>query len=261
MRAAKIAGSQEEASVTQEVHYAFLHGGGQAGWVWRQTLAALDQQCGGAGYRAVAFDLPGCGQKRHVDTSHLSVRQVAEAFATELATSGLRDIILVGHSNAGTILPLTAQLLAGRVRRFIYVSCLAPAPGQSILQLMSGGTHAIGGDRTGDARSRLRAMFCNDMDEPAASDFLAELGHDKWPTRAALDENAWHYDHLEREQGTYVVCLRDQSLPPEWQQEFASRLHVQRLVRIDAGHQVMNTRPQALAEILRQEARSAYGYA
>jgi pimeloyl-ACP methyl ester carboxylesterase len=37
----------------------------------------------------------------------------------------------------------------------------------------------------------------------------------------------------------------------------AERLCAQRLVRIDAGHQVMNTRPHALAEALRLEAESS----
>jgi hypothetical protein len=39
-----------------------------------------------------------------------------------------------------------------------------------------------------------------------------------------------------------------------WQTKFAERLKVDRIVCIDAGHQVMNTRPHALAEILRHEA-------
>ena len=53
---------------------------------------------------------------------------------------------------------------------------------------------------------------------------------------------------------SYVVCLRDGSLPVAWQETFATRLKAHRRARIDAGHQVMNTRPHALAEILRLEA-------
>jgi hypothetical protein len=43
-------------------------------------------------------------------------------------------------------------------------------------------------------------------------------------------------------------------LIPAWQAIFAERLRVKRLLHIDAGHQVMNTRPEALAELLRVEA-------
>jgi hypothetical protein len=50
--------------------------------------------------------------------------------------------------------------------------------------------------------------------------------------------------------------LRDAILPVNWQELFANRLHASRRIRIDAGHQVMNTHPEALAEILRHEAAS-----
>lgn len=49
---------------------------------------------------------------------------------------------------------------------------------------------------------------------------------------------------------TYLVCRQDRSLPPVWQRRFAKQLGVQQLMHIDAGHQVMNTHPQLLAEAL-----------
>jgi hypothetical protein len=104
-----------------------------------------------------------------------------------------------------------------------------------------------------DLGARLKRMFCNDMDEAQASAFLAKLGHDHWPTVQALGETGWRYDHLQGRSATYVICLQDQTLVVEWQEEFASRLGVQRRVYIDAGHQVMNTRPHGLAEILLNE--------
>jgi pimeloyl-ACP methyl ester carboxylesterase len=64
----------------------------------------------------------------------------------------------------------------------------------------------------------------------------------------------WSYDHLGAVPASFVVCLRDGILPVAWQETFAERFRCQRLVRIDAGHQVMTTRPHALAEVLRHEA-------
>lgn len=96
---------------------------------------------------------------------------------------------------------------------------------------------------------RYRIMFCNDMDAGAADAFLAKLGKDGWPASAY----AWRdfrYDHLRRVPSSYVVLLRDEALPAAWQERFADRLHARRIERLDAGHQAMNTRPEALAEIL-----------
>ena len=239
----------------QPLHFAFLHGGGQGGWVWDEALAALAQQLGGADFRAKAFDLPGCGEKRGVDTAQLTVRDVAAVFAAELAQSGLEDCILVGHSNAGTILPIVAELQPKLVRRYVYLSCLVPPPGQNVREVMRP-RHDIGSAQAAapaDMQARLRQMFCNDMTPAQADSFLAKLGQDQWPTLQSLEETGWRYEHMRHCAGTYVICLRDQTLPPAWQEAFATRLDVQQRVYIDAGHQAMNTRPHALAEILLAE--------
>jgi pimeloyl-ACP methyl ester carboxylesterase len=97
-------------------------------------------------------------------------------------------------------------------------------------------------------------MFCNDMNPEQAAAFLAKLGSDGWPPQA-LSFTGCRYDHLVQVPATYVLCLRDQSLPAAWQEVFAARFNVAEIVRVDAGHQVMNTRPEALAEILRHEAQ------
>jgi hypothetical protein len=46
------------------------------------------------------------------------------------------------------------------------------------------------------------------------------------------------------------VCDDDAILTPPWQLCFAERLLVQRVVHTGGGHQVMNSRPEALAELL-----------
>jgi len=233
-------------------HFAFLHGGGQGGWIWDETLAALTQLQGNSDYRLKAFDLPGCGGKRGMDISQLTVRDVATSFVAELAQSGLQDCILVGHSNAGTILPIVAELRPDLVRRYVYLSCIVPAPGQSIPEMITIGSKA---EAQTEVVGRLRRMFCNGMGQAQTDSFLAKLGHDHWPTIQALGEAGWRYEPVRESNGTYVICLQDQALPPAWQEEFATRLGVQRRVYLDAGHQAMNMRPYALAEILLAEAR------
>lgn len=238
--------------MTRQIDYAFLHGGGQGGWVWDETLAALKQQAGDA-VRAIAFDLPACGRKRDQDTSKLTVHEVAAAFVADLEASGMSEIVLVGHSNAGTIMPLVAKLRPDLVRRYIYVSCIAPPPGVSIWDMkMKGHMSADGKSISG---GRLRQMFCNDMNEAYADAFMAKLGYDNWPTLNALHETGWRYDHLADKPSTFIFCLQDRAETPEEQETAASRFQVQRRVRIDAGHQVMNTRPHTLAEVLLHEAQ------
>jgi len=148
-------------------------------------------------------------------------------------------------------------------RRLVYVTCSAPLPGQSVTEMMGRGLHGSNENEIGwpldplttEVGERSAAMFCNDMNAEQRSAFLAKLGRDMWPLRT-YSERAWSYGHLGAIPATFIICLNDMSLPVPWQEEFARRLHAKRQVRIDAGHQVMNTRPHALAEVLRVEALS-----
>jgi pimeloyl-ACP methyl ester carboxylesterase len=248
--------------MTLPVNYAFLHGGGQGGWVWGETIAALEQQSGGQSGRTIALDAPGCGAKRGRDTVALGVDDIVTELLADISASGLKEIILVGHSQAGTILPRLVMRQPELFRRLVYVSCVAPLPGRSILQQMGSGRHGSNEEEVGwpfdpravAANERYSLMFCGDMNADESTAFLAKLGRDSWPAQT-MSASDWRYDHLSSVPSTYVICLRDGVLPPPWQETFAARLQVQRTVRIDAGHQVMNTRPHALAEVLRYEAQ------
>jgi pimeloyl-ACP methyl ester carboxylesterase len=238
--------------------YVLLHGGAQGSWVWEETLAALARQTGGACGRALALDIPGCGTKRGRAGEGLGPDAVAAELVDEIEQGGLRDVLLVGHSQAGTVLPRMVEQRPGLFRRLVYISAIAPLAGQSVLNHREGlppsGSPRWDAEKPPEDPTELfRALFCNEMTPAQQDAFLGKLGQDAWPEPmyAATD---WRYGHLAETPATYVVCLRDAVLPVAWQEIFAERLSATRLVRIDTAHQAMNTRPHALAEILRQEA-------
>lgn len=241
---------------------ALLHGGGQGSWVWDETIAAMREQAGESCGRIVALDVPGCGAKRGRDTTGLGIEAVIAELADDLDRLDLRDALLVGHSQGGTVLPGLVAARPHRIAAAVYFSCCAPLEGQTVGAMMGRG--ARGGaeqevgwpiDPASDTREALfAAAFCNDMDDAATRAFLARLGQDAWPQATALENTQWRYDTVRDLPSTYVVALRDNILTPPWQDRFAARLHAKRRVHIDAGHQAMNTRPHALAEILLAEA-------
>jgi pimeloyl-ACP methyl ester carboxylesterase len=241
--------------------YAFLHGGGQGGWVWDETIEALGLQTGGAFGRALRLDVPGCGAKRGRATEAIGVDDIAAELLGDIEAAGLRDVVLVGHSQAGSILPKMVQARPDLFRRLVYVSCSSPLPGQTAIEMIGAGVHGQDPDevgwpvdpRTHSMEARYLLMFCNDMSRLETAAFMGKLGHDAWPMQSYAHTD-WSYDHLGAVPASFVVCLRDGILPVAWQETFAERFRCQRLVRIDAGHQVMTTRPHALAEVLRHEA-------
>ncbi len=243
-------------------HFAFVHGGGQGGWVWEETIAALRRQDTDKWGSTLTLDVPGCGEKRGRDTSKLNIDDVVGELIGEVEAAGLQQVILVGHSLAGTLLPRLVEKRPALFPRIVYVSCSAPLAGQTVPQMMGNGRHGSDPNSVGyphDPKScpvqqQYREMFCNDMDDGDASHFLAKLGRDRWPDES-MRESSWRYAHLDAIRSTYVLCLKDRILTAPWQEIFAGRLRVRRIVRIDAGHQVMNTRPDTLAEALRVAAQ------
>jgi pimeloyl-ACP methyl ester carboxylesterase len=250
--------------MTPTVDYAFLHGGGQGGWVWDETIEALGRQTGGGFGRALALDAPGCGKKRGREGEPLDNVAIAAELIGDIEAAGLKDVVLVGHSQAGMVLPFMIEQRPDLFRRAVYLTCSAPPAGRSTLSMMGESVHGANPDEVGwpvDPKThgmaeRYHLMFCNDMSPALEAAFMARLGKDMWPA-PTYSYAGWRYDHLGSTPATYVICLRDLSLPVPWQEVFAERLKCGRRVRLDAGHQAMNTRPEALAEILRLEAAAA----
>jgi len=242
--------------MTETADYVFLHGMGQGGWVWSDTIAALEAQTRGRFGRALALDAPGCGTKRgRVET--WGAEEIAAELVGEIEAAGFRDVVIAGHSQAGTVLPHMARMRPDLFRRLVYVTAVAPLDGENVTEmgrsLASDAPSAPPREPPKDMAAQLRAVFCNDMSPDGADAFMGRLGSDAWPAQT-MTESRWSYDHLGAVPATYIVCLSDLALVPAWQEAFAGRLKVDRRVRIDAGHQVMITRPHALAEALRFEA-------
>lgn len=230
----------------------FLHGGGQGGWIWDETIAALHRQAGEGTHRTLALDGPGCGAKRERDRGAITFDAITDELVADIEAAGMRDVMLVGHSQAGIHMPAMLAARPGLFRELVFVSCVAPDPGLTVVQMtgetIHGGKHPFN-DTTLSVRDRYRAMFCNDMAPAQAEVFLDKLGPDGWPA-SCYAQSDWRYDHLADIPVRYVLCLSDAILPLAWQERFATRMHARATPRIDAGHQAMNTRPQALAEIL-----------
>lgn len=244
--------------------FVFLHGGGQGGWVWAETIAAMERRSGRGTHRYLALDAPGCGDKRGRDTATIAFDDIARELVADSQAAGMADVVLVGHSQAGMEMPQMAEFAPGLFRKLVFVTCSAPLAGKSTLDQMGNCLHGAHPEQVGwpidpatsSMADRYRIMFCNDMEEQATDAFLARLGNDMWPP-VCYSHKDWRRDHLADLPVTYVLCENDMSLPPDWQETFAARLHADRVVRIAAGHQVMNSKPDELAAILLAEALPA----
>lgn len=232
--------------------FIFQHGGMVGGYIWDELVEAMEERQ--PGNRYLKLDIPGCGAKRGLDPYDYSFGSAVDTLLADIDASGFGDAVLVGHSQGGTVLPRLAEARPELFRKLVYIACLAPDPGISIV---AAGKEAEDPDAPPvTIMDRLINQFCNDMDVATTKAFLAKLGGgDVWPPEFQ-EATDWRYDHLAAIPSTYILCEDDAVLPPERQRMSIANLHIDSIVPLASGHQPMISRPGELADILLAEAKA-----
>lgn len=218
--------------------FIFLHGAGTGAWVWDRVIAALPMN-------SVALEVPG----RKVGATPDNC--AAEIFA-ELERREIDCVVLVLHSLAGVLAAGLATRLGSRLEACVFVSAVIPQPGGSFVDAIGFANRTIlrllfkfnpKGLRPSPAM--IRRELCNDLSEQDAdlvvSRYEAELpGLYLTPIASAPSLPIC----------LYVKLLKDQSVLPAQQDRMIARLGSARVSEIDAGHLVMLSSSEALAQEL-----------
>jgi pimeloyl-ACP methyl ester carboxylesterase len=168
------------------------------------------------------------------------------------------DLVLVGHSFGGVTLPLAAQALGDRVRHVVFVSAAVLLHGQDVFEAFPRGLATLArwtsrrNARDGLVPPNLRnaaRSFCHDMAPEQAAFTLERLSPEA--LRPSLEKAVVTMADLPALPRTYVRLAQDQVFSPKRQSQRASRLgEAAPVVTLDAGHDVMISRPQQLADVL-----------
>jgi pimeloyl-ACP methyl ester carboxylesterase len=224
-----------------------VHGGSVTSRSWDGLLPALATP-------AHTVDLPG-RRHRPADLGTLHRTDWEASAADDIAALGLDQLVLVGHSSGGYVIPgVAARLPAGMVRHLVFVAGTCPAEG----------------DRPVDAMTpRLRAIALDNQDRlvpAAAGRTLGDLRPGEPPieteleiveVRAAMgveaplqlfDPMTWvGVPDVPR---TYIRAMGDRVIPPDHALRMAANAGADTIIDIDATHDVAASAPQALATIL-----------
>ena len=214
-----------------------VHGAWHGAWAWDGIVARLSAE----GIRSVALDLPSKGR----DTSALGdLRDDAETVRAAIAAAGAPALV-VGHSYGG--LPVSEG--AGDAAHLIYLAAFMIEPGQSLLGLR-GGVEPEWWITSEDGRTVFpddpRHVFYADC-EPAVAERAeaALVPHRKAVFSQELRSAAWR-----TVPSTYVVCERDNAVPPALQELMAGRAGT--VSRIDSSHSPFLSRPDEVTAIIQE---------
>jgi pimeloyl-ACP methyl ester carboxylesterase len=214
-----------------------VHGAWHGAWAWSAVVERLAAE----GIRTIAFDLP----SRGLDTDALGdLHDDAETVRAAIAGAGAPALV-VAHSYGG--LPVGEG--AAGAAHLLYLTAFMIEPGQSLLGLR----HGVEPDwwvTSEDGRTLLpddpvHVFYEDCAPDVAACAVAALVPHRKdaflQETRAA----AW-----QSVPSTYVVCGRDNAIPPEVQERMAARAGT--VSHIDASHSPFLSRPDEVTAIIQE---------
>ncbi|HZP29466.1 MAG TPA: alpha/beta hydrolase [Acidimicrobiia bacterium] len=246
-----------------------VHGGSHGAWCWDPMLEFLDCP-------ALAVVLPPkrlrTGETRRVDAelaeqlAALKIGDFADSIIADVDRTGFDRFVLVGHSMAGLSIPEVARRIPRRVAHLVFVSATTPPEGACVLDSLTPEIREITRDHIERAsqegaeasgvldEAMARLMFCNDMDEEQTKFVLDRVCTEAVNVAVEPVTRLGVPPELPK---TYVRLSRDQSLPPELQAQMIVNLERSpggrvEVVEIDAGHDVMVSRPRELAAIVNE---------
>lgn len=214
-------------------------------WCWERLTPLLQHE----GHAVVAMDLP-------CDDGSASFDTYADAVCAALKGCD-DDVMLVGHSLAGPIVPLVAARRP--VRHLVYLCALVPEIGRSLADQIGSEADMLNpvyltGLSEPDDQFRYvwvdldvaRAMFFSDCDEPtveAAANRLRPQGMQVTVAPFSLAE-------FPAVSCTYVICSEDQIVGTDWSRRIARDRLGADVIELPGGHSPFLSRPKALANLL-----------
>lgn len=223
-----------------------IHGGGFDSRCWERLVPCLDGP-------TLAVDLPGRG--RHpAALEDVDFAACAVSVAADVDEAGFDDVVLVGHSLAGCVMPAVVGQLGDRVRHVAFVAATVPETGMSALETLDDDLRARAADATAlpsdepgtmdDAMARI--VLGDDLDAEQFTWCVERLV----PEALQLVIDPVDLAPLRGVACTWIRTLHDVVVPAVRQLRFAANVGDCPVVDLDAGHMCMVSRPAAVAAIL-----------
>lgn len=241
--------------------FCLVHGAFQGAWCWDLLIPYLEAQ----GHKTVAMNLP-------IEDASASLSQFADVVLQALPKAD-DDIVLVGHSMAGTVIPLVAE--AHKVRQLVFIGALLPYPGTSTIDQFS---HSLDADtlKSLNYEPKESSQLEQFNDEPdmfnavsVGKDFTDEavlrefFYHDCQPdvmrwalSKGRLQESMAYIfevnplNSFPKVDCKYLVCTDDRIISPVWSRYAARKRLGVDAIELPAGHCPHLSCPAHLASVL-----------
>lgn len=229
--------------------FLLIHGGSHGAWCWEGVIRELERR----GCKGHSLDLPGAGDDTTPRAS-VTFKSYVSAVNDFIESKHLDSFVLIGHSLAGIILPDIVAVNREKIREVVLIAAYALDRGERAIDLVAP-SRTPEYYRLAQASPELSIMlpyhiarrrFFSDLGEAEA-----RAGYGKLTPQplAPYLEPVQYEAHSISSLSRYIICRNDQNLPYELCRRFAEKFGG-RIEEIDAGHDVMLSKPAELAALL-----------
>ena len=229
-------------------HFLLIHGAWHGGWVWNEISDILRYQR----YSVSTPTLTGLGEKKHLLSSKITIETFIEDVVNHIIFENLYNIILVGHSFAGSVISGVADRLKDRIQKLIYFDAMILIDGQKPFDITP--------KETVEQRIELAKKFGNNISIPAPSadafgvfdikkSLLLEEKLTPHPLSAFQSKLI-----LKNEVGngiprSYIFCTKPAYKSVESSREIVRKMKWP-IFELNAGHDAMLTHPKETLNLL-----------
>jgi pimeloyl-ACP methyl ester carboxylesterase len=234
-----------------------VHGGTLTSTMWDPVRAAMASP-------SIAIDLPG---RRYKPADLAEVRLVdwVTSVVEDIEEAGLAEVVLVGHSSGGYVLPGVAAALAARsvpvLQGLVFVSATVPAHGERPLDYLRDDIRNLASDHRELTLDSARGRTIGGL-RPGEPPIETKLEIVENGPRMGLEAPLVLFEPVSwagfpaEVPRVYVRALRDKVIPLELADRMISAMGGAKVVDLDAGHRSYETHPAELAAVIDEFCRN-----
>ena len=228
-----------------------VHGGTFTSTMWDGVRAVM-------GAPSLAVDLPGRRYKP-ADLAAVTREDWVASVCQDVGDAGRRDVVLVGHSSGGYVIPGVATRLVAEgtvtVRGLVFVAATVPAEGMRPVDYLRDDLRTLAVDTRDAVVDGARGRTLGGLragEAPAVTSLEVVENGPRMGLEAPgplFEPFSWAGFPVDVPR-TYVRCRRDKVIPPELADVMVANMGGATVVDLDAGHRCFDTHPQELAALL-----------
>ena len=218
--------------------FCLVHGACLGAWCWERLIPHLEA----CGHEAIAMDLP-------LEDPEAGAVRYAEAVLQAL--KGVDDdVVLVGHSMSGLLIPLIAT--QRKVRKLVFLAGCIPKVGTSVTERLQGfepdmfNPDCLNQDPSQDEAVAMKFLF-HDCEPDVARWAVSKLRPQA--SRLIFSEVS-PLPFWPDVESSYILCTDDQTLTPAWSRRAAREILGVNAMELPGRHCPQLSRPSHLADIL-----------